>query len=398
VFAHTPSTPFTQCMNKPSVLVVTRNLPPLVGGMERLIWHVVDTLRSHYTVHVVGPLGCRFSLSADVHVVEVGAKSVLLFLLKATLAALWSAIRHRPVIVFAGSGLLAPVVWPIARITKSRCAVYLHGLDIQVAHTVYQTFWVPFFRYFDCVLVNSRFTKKLALGVGVVPDRIKIVHPGVELPNFADAAVRSQSFRSRHNLGQRPILLFVGRITERKGLACFVEHIFPFISLEVPDVVLLVLGGSPVDALQGGKNAIQRVETILKENGLGKRTIFLGQCSDQELGDAYFSANILVFPVQESEFDIEGFGMVALEAAAHGLPTVAFAVGGVPDAVSNGCSGKLIPPGCNMSFVQAVVELLHENAGVEKVVRCRRFAQEFEWGKFGQKITRLFRNLVQNEI
>jgi phosphatidylinositol alpha-1,6-mannosyltransferase len=363
--------------------------------MERLIWHVVDALRLDYIVHVVGPSGAGRFLSDDVHAAEVQATTIFSFLLKAGLKALWSVFLHRPTIVFAGSGLVAPIVWLAARLVGSPCVVYLHGLDIKVSHAVYQTCWLPFFRRFDCVIVNSHYTRQLALDAGVLLERITIVHPGVTLPKIEDAAKQALAFRSRYDFDRHPMMLFVGRITERKGLACFAEHILPRIVLELPDAILVVIGGAPVDALQGGKNERSRVETILKKNDLEKNVYFLGHCSDKELGGAYFAADVLVFPVQESESDIEGFGMVALEAAAHGLPTVAFSVGGVPDAVSDGCCGKLISPGANKDFAQAVVEQLCERSKPGCGDECRKFAQKFEWVGFGGKIRSLLRTLTQ---
>lgn len=387
--------PLVENMHKPRLLVVTRNLPPLVGGMERLLWHVIDALRFDYIVHVVGPSECGRFLSDDVHATEVQATPIFSFLLKVGMEALWSAFHCRPAIVLAGSGLVAPIVWLAARLVGSPCVVYLHGLDIRVSHVVYQTCWLPFFRHFDRVIVNSRYTRQLALDAGVLPERITIVHPGVTLPKIEDAEKQALAFRSRYHFNRHPMMLFVGRISERKGLACFAEHILPRIVLELPDAILVVIGGAPVDALQGGKNERSHVKNIVKKNGLERNVHFLGHCSDEELGWAYFAADVLVFPVQESESDIEGFGMVALEAAAHGLPTVAFAVGGVTDAVSDGCCGKLISPGANKDFAQAVIEQLYKRSKPGCGDRCRKFAQKFEWVGFGGKIRSLLRALNQ---
>jgi len=372
------------------LLVVTRNLPPLVGGMERLLWHVVESLRQDFIMHVVGPSGCGRFLSGDVHTSEIPTSNIFFFLLKAGLNALRVAFRHRPSIVLAGSGLVAPIAWLAARLVGASCVVYLHGLDIRASHIVYQTLWLPFFRRFDCVVVNSRYTRQLALDAGVSPDRITIVHPGVTLPNMKDASARALAFRARHHFGQLPIMLFVGRLTERKGLACFAEHILPHIVVKMPNVILAVIGGDPVHAVLGGQNERSRVEAIVRNKGQSKIVHFLGHCSDEELGDAYFAADVLVFPVQESSNDIEGFGMVALEAAAHGLPTVAFAVGGVPDAVSHGQSGRLIPPGLHVDFAGTVIELLEKKSVSGYANECRIFAENYEWGQFCQKIRMLF--------
>lgn len=383
-------------MRKPSILVVTRNLPPLVGGMERLLWHVIDALRQEYAVIVVGPKGCEQYLPQDVRVFECPAKQLWLFLPVATIRALWAACWFRPRIVFAGSGLVAPVVWIVSRIRLSRCVVYLHGLDISAPHPLYQWLWLPCLRRFNLCIVNSCYTKQLAERAGMSPQRIHIVPPGVLLPALDDAVKRSCAFRKLHNLGEGHLLLFVGRITKRKGLVHFVSYILPHIVAEFPEVRLLVIGSPPIHALYGEKDERQRVIDLLSSNGLEKNVIFLGHCSDEELHNAYFASNVFVFPVQESITDIEGFGMVALEAAAHGLPTVAFAVGGVPDAVSDGNSGKLIAPGDNRAFSHSVVEFLHFQSDIhDQFGCCREFAADFAWSKFNDRLCRLLNTYTE---
>jgi len=102
------------------------------------------------------------------------------------------------------------------------------------------------------------------------------------------------------------------------------------------------------------------------------------------LHDAYFGADLHVFPVRDLPGDTEGFGMVAIEAAAHGLSTVAYATGGVIDAVWEGQSGRLIPPGDAAGFAQAVLATLAAPLAPEG---SRTFAQGFAWDEFGRRIT-----------
>jgi phosphatidylinositol alpha-1,6-mannosyltransferase len=114
--------------------------------------------------------------------------------------------------------------------------------------------------------------------------------------------------------------------------------------------------------------------------------LLLGACGDQELEGAYDAADLCVFPLVEMPGDIEGFGMVAIEAAAHGLPTVAFNVGGVGDAIADHRSGRLVPAGSYSNFIEHVIEVL--NVGRTRAVQdeCRRFAESFEWGHFGDRL------------
>jgi phosphatidylinositol alpha-1,6-mannosyltransferase len=111
----------------------------------------------------------------------------------------------------------------------------------------------------------------------------------------------------------------------------------------------------------------------------------LGAVSEEDLRGAYDASTVHVFPVRDIPGDVEGFGMVAIESAAQGLPTVAFDCGGVPDAVADGISGRLVKAGDYAAFAAAVIDV--SRAGRETFdVPCRRFAAGFEWTSFGEKM------------
>lgn len=376
---------------KPVALIISRNLPPLVGGMERLVWHVVDALMQDSRVHVIGPEGCTPHLPTGVTVSEISIKPLWWFFARVKGAAIVQAMRLRPNLVFAGSGPTAPCAWLAARLTGAKCVVYLHGLDIEAQNRVYRLLWRPFFKYFDRVLVNSRFTRNLALEADIPDARIRILHPGVELPNLSLASKHRHDFRVEHQLWDEPVLLYVGRITERKGLLPFVQNILPCILFAKPNMRLIVIGREPRWALRRENSQCAQIQKILIDQGWVNSVQFLGGISDEELSVAYFASDALVFPVQQKPGDNEGFGMVAIEAAAHGLPTVAFDSGGIGDAVSDGVSGRLISAGNYAAFTAAVLELLDRPLPSEK---SQTFAAQFAWEMFNKKLQKYLQSLV----
>lgn len=264
-------------------------------------------------------------------------------------------------------------------------AVYLHGLDIVAPSRVYQWLWLPFIRRCDLILANSTNTASLARARGVPSGRIRILHPGTDLPELnAEAA---GDFRKHYDLEKRPVLLTVGRLTRRKGLVEFVTKALPDVVANYPGVLLLVIGDEAVDALhtQTGSER-ERILVAARSAGVEHSVRFLGRCSEAVLSAAYQAADLHVFPVLEMPGDVEGFGMVALESAAHGLPTVAFAVGGVPDAVQDGHSGCLVAPGDYRGFGKAISARLAQPRDDAKVAACRAFAGGKTWPLFGERL------------
>ncbi|RRQ22530.1 glycosyltransferase family 4 protein [Thiohalobacter thiocyanaticus] len=372
---------------KPRLLLLTRNLPPLIGGMERLIWHIADELKISFDLHVVGPTGAAELAPAGVGVTEIPFRSLWLFLLRMKMAVFLQTLKLRPQIVFAGSGLTAPFAWLGARIVGARAIVYLHGLDIDTQHRIYRLLWLPFIRRCDHVLANSHHTRQLAINAGVAENRLTTLHPGVDLPDLSDSEASRYRFRERYNLGNAPVMLYVGRITARKGLLPFVEEILPKVCREIPDARLVVIGDEPNLALLKGESLLNRIHHALHSNRLTENVIFLGSRAhdDPEINEAYFAADTHVFPVQERPGDNEGFGMVAIEAAAHGLPTVAFSAGGVADSVCNALSGQVVAAGDNDSFTNSLIEFLTQSRQKPNS-SCVEFAQQFSWPEFGRHL------------
>jgi phosphatidylinositol alpha-1,6-mannosyltransferase len=373
------------------ILVLTRNFPPLIGGMERLNLRMVNELSRHFDVYLIAPQGAGTYVAPSVSVAEIPGKSLFCFLTRSMLTAFHVARQWRPDVVLAGSGLMALAALLTACCTHAQSVSYVHGLDIVVRHPVYRTLWYPALRRLDGIIANSHATAQLAESIGIPAKRIRIIHPGVSLPE-PDHAAR-QRFRTLYSLGDAPILLFVGRLSARKGLREFVSDVLPKIVVRHPDIQLVVIGGVPLNALHAESQTVESIQQAVAQVGLAQHLRFLGKVSDQELADAYAGADVHVFPIRNLPDDQEGFGMVAVEAAAHGLATVAYATGGVVDAVGEGVSGYLASPDDAHAFADLVCRVLEQKLPDDKI---RAFAAQFEWQVFGEKIARYLSQFDSN--
>jgi phosphatidylinositol alpha-1,6-mannosyltransferase len=366
------------------ILLVTRNLPPLVGGMERLNWHMAEGLAKRAEVRVIGPRGAAALAPDGVVLREAPLVPLWKFLWHARGIARREARIWKPDIVLAGSGLTAPIARSAAATCRARTVVYVHGLDIAVRHPVYRAIWLEAIRGMDHVIANSHPTSDLCRKIGVPSDRIGMVHPGVDLPDLAGLKGADYRFRKEHGLGDRRLLLSVGRLSARKGLREFVSGALPQIVAACPDVMLLIVGDTPRQALRAEAQHPASIQEAAEAAGVGEHVRFLGPIPDDALAGAYLAADVHVFPVREIPGDPEGFGMVATEAAAHGLPTVAFGTGGVVDAVGEGMSGVLVAPGDYVALANATINQL--NQGNVTREKCREHATGFGWARFNEQL------------
>lgn len=364
-----------------SVLLITRNFPPMVGGMEKLNQKMLHGLAEHRLTFLIGPKGARQFAPESTRVYEAPAENLLVFLLYAKCMAVYVSLTQKPDVCLAGSGLTAPYAWLAARLSRARAIVYVHGLDLIADNRIYRWLWLPFIRRCDTVIANSANTRLLAESVGVPADRISVVHPGTDIPVLDPE--KAAEFRINFGFGDSPLLLSVGRITERKGLLPFMQKSWSAVLSQYPDAKLVVIGGEPQQALRKDRrSALADMRAYLSESGLEGSVRFLGRVDDVTLTAAYQAANVHVFPVLDSTDDVEGFGMVAIEAAANGLPTVAFDAGGVADAVHEHTNGNLLPSNDYAAFTDSVLARITEGRGLLSETTCRAFAVKRSWAVF----------------
>lgn len=356
---------------RPRALVITRNLPPIHGGIERLMQKVVEILAPDFQCHVIGPRGCRSQLPPSVSVTELPA-GVPWFHPMALVVVVGLALRHRFALCVAGSGLVAPLAAAAAWLSRSPWIAFVHGLDLVARHRAYQALFVPVLRGARFVVANSRHTAMLAERRRIPREHIRVIPPGVTLPDAAPPARAP---------GRRPALLSVGRLVPRKGFADFIEQALPRILQQRETAQYTIVGAEPRHAVVPAYGERDRILLAAQRAGVAAHVTLAGALPEAGLEQAYRAADVLIFPSRAAPDDAEGFGMVILEAAAHGVPAVAFDAGGVGDALSQD-NGVLIAEGDHAAFADAVVGLLEGRPGAVSSASCRRHAERHAWSHF----------------
>lgn len=359
--------------------MVTRNFPPLTGGMERLLLQAFKALEHEYAVGLVGPTGC--GAYADPVMGSCPPHPLARFLACCVQAMHRAVRRFQPDLLFCGSGLtVLPAALAAPRLPR---IAYLHGLDLVADAWLYRTLFLPPIRRCSQLIANSGYTAACARERGVPTDRIRVIHPGV-----APVAVLPDRNTARTALALAPhvpVLLSVGRLTPRKGIYEFLQRAFPVIRARFPTVVLLVVGDDPVAAI-APRGRSRDLANLIRQERLETQVRLLGRIDDATLALAYAAADMHVFPVRAMPGDAEGFGMVALEAAAHGLPTVAFDAGGVADAVADGRSGWLLAAEDYAALSARIIAYLGGASSGVTPGTCRAFADGHSWEVFGSEL------------
>ncbi|MGH7457778.1 MAG: glycosyltransferase family 4 protein [Longimicrobiaceae bacterium] len=227
-----------------------------------------------------------------------------------------------------------------------------HGKDVTLPLAPYQRFLPGVLRALDLLLPVSRATARECTSRGADPGRVQVVPCGVDVSRFREAR------RWRPNGRGKTVLLSVGRHIRRKGFVWFIERVLP----QLPDGVEYWLAGE--GPLSG------EIEGRIREGKLEERVRLLGRVSDAELADIYRAADLFVMPNVPVPGDMEGFGIVLLEAGASGLPAVAADLEGIRDVVAEGKSGTLVPAGDADGFAAAVLRY-RDNPALLRAARSR---------------------------
>jgi phosphatidylinositol alpha-1,6-mannosyltransferase len=365
--------------------------------MEMLLSHLVQNLRVHASVDVIGPYGGEAEVDCEqgALIVRPSRDGLAWFALYAFFEGLHLLRTNDYDVIVGGSALTTPIVDILGRLFALPVAVNVYGLDLIYAHPLYQWLVKAFLPRCSHIFAISQASKEEALRRGVPPDRTSIVYPGLDFSEF-QTPPDTRRIKQQHGLDGCRILLSVGRLAKRKGIPEFVKHCLPAIVQRYPDVVYLVVGGNPTDSLSHKEDIRRRVERTVRELQLEDRVQLLGRVERDTLIDLYHACDIFVLPAIPVAGDMEGFGIVLAEAAAAARPVVSTKLGGIPDAVINGKSGILVEAERWDEFSEAILTLLaHESLRREMGRFGReRVETELDWPVIAAEYAGCLRGLV----
>ncbi|HEX9801053.1 MAG TPA: glycosyltransferase family 4 protein [Thermoanaerobaculia bacterium] len=371
-----------------SILFVTWNFPPRRGGIEEMAWRLSEGLRRHAAVQVLTGRVHRNESSSE-RIARSPLPGLLGFLVWLTWRLPLAFVRGEGSTVMSIGGLIGSFVEILARLAGRPHAVLVFGTDVTYPSRLYQRWlgWVlpgvPRLLAISEAVEAELTTRGLARSAHVTR-----LTPGVD-PSIVGLP-RDESIATP----AEPILLFVGRIVERKGLEPFIEHCLPRI-VSRHAVRLWIVGDEPHDSLAHRAGALADLRAKLAGSPLEPRIRFFGLASDSVLRAIYRVSHVLVLPAIRVPGDVEGFGIVFLEAALFGVPAVSTRIGGIPDAVVDRETGILVEPGDWDGFADAVVELL-ENEELHRALGRRareRALSEYDWRSISARCHEILREI-----
>lgn len=325
---------------KPGVLFISRRYPPSIGGMERFAFEISRELDKKVRLHKITWGGSNRWLP--------------LVLPSFFLRGAWLLIRDKNIdVIHLQDAVLAPIGWLLGKIFNKPYIIVAHGFDITYSKWMYQRLILPYVRQANRVVAISSATKQAAEARGVAGQNLQVITLGISDDYYGLSQDRSKLANLLNlNLEEKKVMLTTGRLVKRKGVAWFVANVLPGLVEEGKKVLYLIAGDGPESG---------RIQAAIKEKGLEKNAMLLGRVSDEIRTILYLSSDVFVMPNVVIKGDMEGFGLVALEAASAGLPVVASNLEGISDAIKNGKNGYLVKAEDAPTFLRAIENIIKDD-------------------------------------
>ncbi|MDO8500793.1 MAG: glycosyltransferase family 4 protein [Gemmatimonadaceae bacterium] len=375
------------------LLFVSHSLPPRgrplenVGGMQRVSLDLHDSLLTHRGADVT-TLVLRSPWNQRAWRTPV--------FLGAALREIRRLARSRDVdAILFSSMVTAALVVPLRSVLKRNgivTASIVNGLDVTTPTWPYPSLVRRTFETLDLALPISRATAAASEARGLARTRCTVVPLGIRLDRFSPeqdhATARERihtAYADAEATAPRLILCSVGRLVPRKGVAWFVANVMPLLPA---DVHYLIVGDGPERT---------RIEDTIRHHDLGARVKLTGAVSDSELEVVYRGSDLFVMPNVPVPGDIEGFGLVMLEAGLCGLPTIASQLEGIADVITEGENGHLVESGSVAEFRAAIMRYYDnpDRLGVASVRARLHTASRFGWAGVTDRYIEVMRELVE---
>ena len=322
------------------VLLVSNDFPPRRGGiqsyLEELVDHLVEAGAHTLTVYAPKWKGADdFDRKAAYEVVR--HPGTLMLPVPPVAGRMRQLIeRHNADTVWFGAAAPLALMAPLARDAGARRVVAsTHGHEVgwsmlPLARTALRRIGTGT----DVVTYVSRYTRGRFASAFGSKAALEHLPPGVDTDRFAPDEVGRAELRARYRLGERPVVVCISRLVPRKGQDMLIRAM-PAIRQRVPGAALLIVGGGPY------RTSLHR---LAHSFGVSEHVVFTDGVPEDELPAHHALADVFAMPCRTrgAGMDVEGLGIVYLEASATGVPVVAGRSGGAPETVRDGETGVVV--------------------------------------------------------
>ena len=361
-------------------LIVTRNFPPDVGGMQTLMGGLSESLLDHGPVKVFTyehPNSNTYDSKSSINIERV--KGIKLFRKYRKANLVNNFINTNPNIRALISDhwkSLELIKAEHFKKTKTFCLLHSKEINHEIGSTLNKRL-IKSTNNADLIIANSNFTKELAVKVGINPSKINIIFPGVQKPNIIENTLK---IKAEKIFGESfPKIITVSRLDKRKGhdkILMLIKNL----KSKFPKIKYISIG------LGDEENNLLK---LTKELNLETEVTFLKNI-DYNLKTALVAeANLFLMPSRIEKKSVEGFGISFIEAASYGVGSIGGKDGGASDAISHNKTGLICDGNDLTSIYNSVITFFENKNFVKYGNNAKEFSEKFHWDKVVKKYLKL---------
>ncbi len=346
-------------------LIATRSFPPEIGGMQSLMWGLAREMSKNLMIKVFADYHenhKEFDENLNFSIERIGGIKFLRKIRKAQL--INEFLKDNKV-----QGIIADH-WKSLELIKSNKKKYclIHGKEINHPKGSYQNKRiVKVFDKVEKVIANSEYTKNLAISIGLNPEKIVVINPGVNPPK--DLNRKTLDKVERLLKIKTPRLITVSRFDKRKNHEKVLMALRNLKQI-YPDIVYICIGYGDEE---------KNIKELVKELDLSSQVMFFKDISEDLKNALIAKSNIFVMPSIIHKKSVEGFGISYVEAAQYGVASLGGKDGGASDAIKHNTTG-LICDGNELEDIYSSLNSMLENKKYSDLGKnAKEYSSKFNW-------------------
>ncbi len=367
-------------------LLVTNDFPPRPGGIQSYLHNLVECLPAD-EVTVYAPrwrADTEFDEAAPYEVVRHHTGLMLPTPFVARRAAALVRSRAIDTVWFGAAAPLAVLAPAMRAAGAQRVVASTHGHEVgwSMLPAARQTLR-HIGTHADVVTFVSAYTRGRFSSAFGAQAALEHLPPGVDTVRFAPNAHARERIRERHALGDAPVVLCLSRLVPRKGQDVLIDALTG-IRQQIPGARLLIVGGGPYRT---------DLEQRVHQRGVADHVTLTGSVDVADVAAYHAAADVFAMPARTRGhgLDVEGFGIVYLEASASGIPVVAGSSGGAPETVRRGETGVVVDGRDVASVTAAIVGILGDpqRAAAMGAAGRRWVVENWQWQSMADRLATL---------
>ena len=347
-------------------LIVTRTFPPEVGGMQNLMWGLARSLSKYNLIKVFADYKenhKEFDENVSFSIERVGGVKLIRKFRKSYLINEYLKKNDKVQCIIADH-------WKSLELIKSNkkkiCLIHSKEINHKKGSRLNRKV-LNSLNNVDYVVANSRYTKNLAIDLGVNSEKIVVINPGIDPVKKIDKKYLNEAEKLLKN--KNPRLITVSRFDKRKNHEKVIMALRNLKQI-YPNILYICVGYGEEE---------ENIKKLVNELKLNDQVLFLKELSEDLKNALVAKSDLFVMPSIIHKKSVEGFGIAYVEAAQHEVPSIGGKDGGASDAIKDKETG-IICDGNNLNEIYSSIDLVLENNSCKELgKKAKEYATKFEW-------------------